>query len=450
MKRFFSAMVLLLAVLLISNAVCGCVPREGGDATTDNRGAVSEITTVGQSITDPVTSPQEPIEISTPGGVVLVGSIEKDECYYFIPREPLNVEYTGIDDKTLIFNSVNRFDMFDSDIDGIDKACFVGREVTVSGILRIVRDDLDRLYLHAYSIEYGASSGQSRAEPDVTPPVTEPITVYDPSVPVPDKMKPLVENGRYVYNPYRLTTEALESMGNGFADFYIDVIDAVLDYKSFVACGNDDYAMMLSTVLYYEFPLYGITFDCEYADGGVSLRYLVSREEQEKISATLFECINGYLKNVGPEQSEQVKAEAVYHALCTSVSYDDAAAVSRQNISAYYAYVEKTGICVTFAAAYSQLLTQIGIENTTVSGSNDRGDGHAWNLVTIDGKKYFCDPTFELGWNGGSAFVYFGQTVSDRESNGYAPEKCTVGKYVITSVADAGVSERALQIVPLQ
>ncbi len=83
MKRFFSATVLLLAVLLISNAVCGCVPREGGEATTDNSGAVSEITVTGQSITDPVTSPQEPIEISTPGGVVLVGSIKKRVLLFY-------------------------------------------------------------------------------------------------------------------------------------------------------------------------------------------------------------------------------------------------------------------------------------------------------------------------------------------------------------------------------
>lgn len=91
-----------------------------------------------------------------------------------------------------------------------------------------------------------------------------------------------------------LSLEAIKSKGNGFADFYIDVIDAVLGYKSTVACSNSDYATAITTVLYYEFPLYGVTFECEYGGAGsteVKFKYLVSREEQEKTAEKLFECI---------------------------------------------------------------------------------------------------------------------------------------------------------------
>lgn len=429
----------------------GTVTSAAGPKTPDDSTAAPDVPSTGDTVS-PVTSAPEPerISFSTTEGVVLVGRIEKDDCFYFVPDQVLDIECTELlIDTVLKFSNITRLDMFDTDIDGIDKTPYIGKQVTVGGILRTIRGNFEKPYLHAYFIENGNTAGKSHAEPDITPPVTEPETKYDPSVPLPSKMMPRTENGHYVYNPYRLTTEALESLGNGFADVYIEVVDAVLGYKNFVAC-DDDYAMMLPTVLNYEFPLYGVTFECEYSgNGGVSLKYLVSRIEQEKLAAELFECINGYLKSAKPGQSEQMKAEMVYHALCTAVSYDKVAAETRKNIEPYYAYVKKTGICVTFAAAYSQLLTQMGIENTEASGSVG-DEGHAWNLVTINGEKYFCDPTFELDWKNGSAFVYFGQTLSDRVSNGIVPESCSVGKYMITSVADAGVSEHALQIISIQ
>lgn len=429
----------------------GTVTSVVGTKTPDDSTAAPDTPSTGGTVPSVTSTPEpERISFSTTEGVVLVGRIEKDDCFYFVPDQVLDIECTELSDTVLKFSGITRLDMFDTDIDGIDKMPYVGKQVTVGGILRTIRGNFEKPYLHAYFIENGNTAGKSHAEPEITPPVTEPETKYDPSVPLPSKMMPRTENGHYVYNPYRLPTEALESLGNGFADVYIEVVDAVLGYKNFVAC-DDDYAMMLSTVLYCEFPLYGVTFECEYSgNGGVSLRYFVSRGEQEKLAAELFGCINGYLKSAKPGQSEQMKAEIVYHALCTAVSYDKVAAETRKNIEPYYAYVKKIGICVTFAAAYSQLLTQVGIENTEVTGSDIDGDGHAWNLVTIDGKKYFCDPTFELNWKNGSAFVYFGRTTADRVSNGFPPENCTVGKYMITSVADAGVSERALQIISLQ
>ena len=46
----------------------------------------------------------------------------------------------------------------------------------------------------------------------------------------------------------------------------------------------------------------------------------------------LSEGINGCLRKAA---LEQLRAEAVYHALCTSVSYDHAAAESREKIASY-------------------------------------------------------------------------------------------------------------------
>ena len=461
MKKSIVAFLLLFA-LLIPCVLSGCVAQTGGDVTTPDGEKTGDPTSAADTTTaEPATTPDaptttvpsEPVDISTPEGVVLVGRIEKDECYYFVPDRKLNIKYTGMGDTPFVFDGVERLDMFDSDVDGIDKSVFVGKEVTVSGILRFVRSDFEKLYLHAYRIDNGNTAGESHAEPDITVPETEPETKYDPSVPLPEKMKLRVENGRYVYNPYMLPIETLISLGNGFADFYINAIDAILNYRTEIECNDDDYAAMLPMILGNEFPLYGVTFYCEYEGLGsssVRIVYRADRSEHLARYEELCTCINDYLKVAAPEQSEQIKAEALYHAMCTAVKYDYSAMDSRENIESYYAYVKKSGICVTFAAAYSQLLTQVGIENTVAAGSNNSGEGHAWNLATIDGKKYFCDPTFELGVNDGKGFVYFGNTLSQRESDGFSRDKFHIGKYVTISTDDPGISEKSLEIIPLQ
>ncbi len=303
------------------------------------------------------------------------------------------------------------------------------------------------------SAEKGSTTEKSQDIQDTDPSETESTTKTEQVGSLPEKMASHIENGHYVYNPYMLSLEAIKAEGNGFADFYVKVIDAVLGYKSTVECSDSSYAAMISNVLYYEFPLYGVTFECQYGGAGsteVKFNYLVSREEQEKMFAKLTECMNGYLNSVKQGQSEQMKAEVLYHALCSSVSYDYDAAESRKNIASYYAYVEKTGICVTFAAAYSQLLTQVGVESTSVTGNDSKGAVHVWNLITINGKNYFCDPTYELTWKNGSAFVYFGQTLANRENDGLPSKNYIVGRYTITSVDEVKISESALKIVSVQ
>lgn len=59
------------------------------------------------------------------------------------------------------------------------------------------------------------------------------------------------------------------------------------------------------------------------------------------------------------------------------------------------------GVCQSFAEAYQLLLKEVGIPNRLVSGkaNNSSGvekwEGHAWNLVQIDGNWYHVDVTWD-------------------------------------------------------
>ena len=59
-------------------------------------------------------------------------------------------------------------------------------------------------------------------------------------------------------------------------------------------------------------------------------------------------------------------------------------------------------VCEGFAKAYTMLLKAAGIESYAVNANaKDGGEGHAWNVVKINGKYYECDVTWDTSayWN---------------------------------------------------
>ena len=79
--------------------------------------------------------------------------------------------------------------------------------------------------------------------------------------------------------------------------------------------------------------------------------------------------------------------------------------------SPYYVLVEKSGICTNIAQAYMFLCTQADIVCGTVLHTGGSAM-HMWNIVQIDGKYYYCDPT----WDANTSLKYFGITAADRAS----------------------------------
>ena len=63
-----------------------------------------------------------------------------------------------------------------------------------------------------------------------------------------------------------------------------------------------------------------------------------------------------------------------------------------------------SGVCDGYALAYQMLLSEVGIDSISVSGTGDGGP-HAWNLVRMGGSWYHVDVTWDdnLGYN-----AYFG------------------------------------------
>lgn len=106
-------------------------------------------------------------------------------------------------------------------------------------------------------------------------------------------------------------------------------------------------------------------------------------------------------KVIKPGMSDLEKELALHDYLVFNTVYDYenymSDTVSDEAHQPYGVLVNKVAVCDGFARTMQILLDMVGIESEFVHGSSegDRGwNGHAWNIVKIDGKYYHLDVTY--------------------------------------------------------
>ena len=410
-----------------------------------------ETTTAATEETEPVISVKEPIDIDTIGGVVIVGTVGYDEAgWYIAPEQPLNITYEYFLDNPSVFPEQTRINLIDPKDDGMDKTVYLGHTVTIHGEFRFVRNDFETLYLRPFTITMGKIVEESYADPELRAP-EGPVDLYDRSEPLPKYMEPMIIDGRYFYNAFMLSEETLQLLGNDFALFYCDFVDAVLSYRSEVPCPEREYAEMLSTVIYYDFPIFDACaepfeffkhYDAE--TDTISITYKYGEDEHLKLIDQFLKTADEMLATVTPDMSDVEKAKNIYHEICTRMDYDDSALEEVERKDSYFAYLHNSGVCVTFANVYNQLLTQVGIKTTLATCEYDAAMGHVWSVVTLDGEDYFCDPTFELSYDNGNGYIYFGMNYVDRIMDGTGADGIRAGKYYTYTVWPDMIAEDSL------
>lgn len=417
------------------------VSEETTAATEDTTPATEDTTPTEPEETEPVISVKDPVDITTTGGAVIVGTVGFDEAgWHIVPEQPLNIAYEYFLDNPSVFPEQTRIRLVDPRDDGMDKAIYLGHTVTVHGTFRFVRNDFETLYLAPYTITMGKIVEESYGDSEIRPP-EGPVDLYDRSEPLPKYLEPMIVDGKYIFNAFMLSEESLQLLGNDFAVFFCDFVDAFLNYRSEVPCPQREYAEMLGTVIYYDFPLFNACAQpFEYlkhyddASGTINIVYQFSEDEHLQLVDRFLAAADEMLATVTPEMSDVEKAKNIYHELCTRMDYDDSALEDLDRKDSYYAYLHNSGVCVTFANVYNQLLTQVGLKTTLATCEYDATMGHVWSVVTLDGEDYFCDPTFELNYDSGNGYRYFGMNYADRISDGTGIEGIRGGKYFTYSI----------------
>ncbi len=121
--------------------------------------------------------------------------------------------------------------------------------------------------------------------------------------------------------------------------------------------------------------------------GNYSMDADTARKRRDEIE----EAVKPIIEAVSPEASDYDKVKYVYETIIVNTDYDLNAS-DNQNI--YSVFVNKSSVCQGYAKATQYLLNRLGVECTMVQGSVDTGEGHAWNLVSVDGSFYYVDTTW--------------------------------------------------------
>ena len=461
---------LLAAALCFSLCACGAAANNQNEEKPQNTQESNEATETAPVATEGTIPPtteetipptteetkpeivvKDPIDIETTGGVVIVGRIGFDEAgWHIVSEQPLNITYEYFLGNPSVFPDQTRIRIIDPKDDGMDKAVYLGHTVTVHGEFRFVRNDFETLYLRPYTITIGKIVEESYGAPELKAP-EGPVDLYDRSEPLPKYLESMIMDGKYIYNAFMLSEESLQLLGNDFAWFYCDFVDAVLNYRSEVPCPDRSYAEMLSTVIYYDFPIFNACAQpfefFKHYDGEtntIRIEYKYSADEHQKLIDQFLAAADELLATVTPDMSDVEKAKNIYHELCTRMVYDNSALEDLERKDSYFAYLHNSGVCVTFANVYNQLLTQVGIKTTLATCEYDATMGHVWSVVTLDGADYFCDPTFELSYDNGNGYIYFGMNYADRISDGTGIDGIRVGKYFTYTAQPEMIAEASL------
>jgi len=128
--------------------------------------------------------------------------------------------------------------------------------------------------------------------------------------------------------------------------------------------------------------LIGIDFSGTYS---ISLESALARQDEITASA------DRILAGIDEQASDYEKVKYVYETLIRETDYS-LDAPDNQNL--YSVFVNHLSVCQGYAKATQYLLNRLGIPCTLVLGKVDTGEGHAWNLVQIEGEYYYVDTTW--------------------------------------------------------
>ena len=95
---------------------------------------------------------------------------------------------------------------------------------------------------------------------------------------------------------------------------------------------------------------------------------------------------------INDNMTDYEKELVLHDYLIENVKYDEINEYPFESHTAYGALINGIAVCDGYAEAFDYLLKKVGLKSNLIYGEIDN-ELHAWNLIEIDGKKYFVDVT---------------------------------------------------------
>ena len=119
--------------------------------------------------------------------------------------------------------------------------------------------------------------------------------------------------------------------------------------------------------------------------------YNMPIEEIAGMQTAIKQYVETFRQGLWENMSEYDKVKYVYEYVINHTEYNMEA---KYNQSICSVFLNGESVCQGYAKAVQYLLDGLSVQNTLVIGTVNNGEGHAWNLVKVDGSYYYVDATW--------------------------------------------------------
>ncbi len=217
-----------------------------------------------------------------------------------------------------------------------------------------------------------------------------------------DAPEGLTEEKKLLLREEQADSYAYQQLSEAERTVYIEILWALVEFQENITLSTldqEEISRIFQCVLNDHpeiFYVEGYTYT-KYTLGDILKKITFAgtyREGQEEIAARQAQ-IDDYVSRclaglpAGADEYETVKY--IYEYLIGHTEYD-ADVADNQNICSVF--LDGRSVCQGYAKATQYLLDKAGIYSTLVLGNVSSGEGHAWNLIRIDGDWYYMDTTW--------------------------------------------------------
>lgn len=207
------------------------------------------------------------------------------------------------------------------------------------------------------------------------------------------------QKGRYAYD---MLEESLRPL-------YVEILIILEQHGENIKVSTNDSDILQKVFLYvhtdhpeiywidgYSYMRYSKGNEIQYLTFSGKYTYTLTetRNFQVKIDQYVSQCLAGISMNA----SDYEKVKYIYEYIINHTEYV-LDSPDNQNILSVFLHGES--VCQGYAKAAQYLLERLNVPCTMVVGKVETGEGHAWNLVQIDGAYYYMDAT----WGDASYYI---------------------------------------------